>query len=237
MENREENRQLYTKGDRDTVVKRCESVHTITMFCPILDEGIKLFRTEVFESLSPYIKDNRLENVPVMDVFMCFMDTLNFCKLHGIDFNNLYSFWGLVQSFQNLHYINLEFSDDENLLNAYEYIRTSKDKSKSFDMVKLTYKVDVVELVLNNMFTQNVIDMINKVMMFDEILPNSYLDREFLSIFEFDYYINFMEMFCSNMGRELNELDTNIVDYLVLFPKIISDCKPNIRILTNYSDL
>lgn len=237
MENKEETRHLYTKGDRDMIVKRCDSVHTITMYCPIQDEGIKLFRTNMFKSLNQYIDGEKLSEVPMMDVFMCFMNTLNYCKLNKIAYDNLYSFWGMVQSFKNLHYMNIEFTDDINVLTSYEFIRTSTDKSKSFEMIKYIYKVDVVEIILNNLFTQNIIDMINKVLMFDNIISNSYLEREFLICFQFEEYVHYMDMLCTNMSSELNRLDPNIIDYLILFPKIISDSKPTIRILTNYNEV
>ena len=79
--------------------------------------------------------------------------------------------------------------------------------------------------------------MLNKVMMFDEIISNSYLEREFIIVFDYDDYISFMDMFATNNGMELTKLDDYIIDYLLLFPKIISNSKPTIRLLTNYSEL
>ena len=157
-------------------------------------------------------------------------------QINNISIDNIYSFWGVVQSFKNLKFLNLEFTSDENVLYAYEYIR-GKEKDKSFEIIQYIYKIEVIELVLSNMFTQNVIDMLNKVMMFDEIISNSYLEREFIIVFDYDDYISFMDMFATNNGMELTKLDDYIIDYLLLFPKIISNSKPTIRLLTNYSEL
>ena len=237
MEEIENKHHLYTKGDRETVIRRFDMIHTLTMFCPIVDEGIKIFKNNLLTCLTQYMeKKDYFKQVPVMDVFVCFNKTLDYCKNNNISIDNIYSFWGVVQSFKNLKFLNLEFTSDENVLYAYEYIR-GKEKDKSFEIIQHIYKIEVIELVLSNMFTQNVIDMLNKVMMFDEIISNSYLEREFIIVFDYDDYISFMDMFATNNGMELAKLDDYIIDYLLLFPKIISNSKPTIRLLTNYSEL
>lgn len=237
MDNNGEERHLYTKGDKDTVVKRCECVHTLLMFCPIEDKGMMFFKRRLDESLWSYF--NREEaiykDVPVIDVFVCYMEAINDCK-DGVNTDILYGFWGVVQSFKNLKYLNLDFTDDEWVLKAYEYVRGS-DKSKTFDMVQHIYRIESLEFILGNMFTQDIVDMINRVLMFDEIIPNSYLQREFLILFEYDEWCSYMDMFCSNNSSRLCEMDTSIIDYLLLFPKIVSLHKPIIRVLTNYSQI
>ena len=173
MEEIENKQHLYTKGDRETVIRRFDMIHTLTMFCPIVDEGIKIFKNNLLTCLTQYMeKKDYFKQVPVMDVFVCFNKTLDYCKNNNISIDNIYSFWGVVQSFKNLKFLNLEFTSDENVLYAYEYIR-GKEKDKSFEIIQHIYKIEVIELVLSNMFTQNVIDMLNKVMMFDEIISNS----------------------------------------------------------------
>jgi hypothetical protein len=87
------------------------------------------------------------------------------------------------------------------------------------------------------MFEMEIIDMLNKVMMFDEIIPNSYLERVFNIDFTFDEYVSYIEMFVHNNINTLNSLDKNIVEYLLSFPKIINRCKPNIRLITTYQYL
>lgn len=232
-----DNNNLYTKGDKEEVIRRFDNIHTITMYCPILDDGMKYFRTIMVSNLNGYMEsESEFRVVPTIDVFNCFMMTLDFCKDNNIFFENLYAFWGVVQSFKFLKYINIVFTDSEEVLESYCYVRNN-DKKKSLEMISNIYHVDVLELMLSNLFNQEIIDMLNKTFIFDEIIENSYLKREFMIIFNFDEYISFIEMFTNNNGSALNELDENILDYLLAFPKLISRDKPVIRVITNYSNL
>ena len=87
---------------------------------------------------------------------------------------------------------------------------------------------------LINLFSQNIIDAINKVMINNEIIPNSYLNRKFKIDFKFDEYKSFMGMFLENNEDTLNKLDKNICEYFGVFPELIEKQKPNIRLITNY---
>lgn len=230
--------QLYTKGDREEVIKRCNAVHTLTVFCPANDEGIQTMRVILERSLNQYMGDDKdvFENIPSVDMLLCFMEAVDYCKDNDINDDNLYSFMGILQSFKNLKYLNLKFTNDENTTKAYEYIRR-KDTTKGTDFVQYLYKIEVLEFVLINMFTQDIVDMLNKIMIFDEIISNSYMSREFLISFDYDDYVSYINMFCSNNSDELIKMDKNIIDYLLLFPKIIASSKPTIVLLTNYSKL
>ena len=79
--------------------------------------------------------------------------------------------------------------------------------------------------------------MLNKVFIINELMPNSYLDRKFKLDFTYDEYLSFMDMFINNNRESLNLLDSNICDYFRSFPKLITDQKPNIRIITNYREI
>lgn len=227
----------YTKGNSDDIIKRVNMVHSITTYCPVNDKGVELFRLNLTKCLKQYMKtEYKFKLIPVFDVFTCFTKTLENCKNNNIFIENLYSFWGIVQSFKYLKFISLEFVDDKEILYSYEYIRGSS-KNKSFENIQKIYKIDSIELVWSDMFTQDVIDIFNKTLMFYDIIPNSYLEREFLISFYYDDYISYMEMIANNNGIELDKMDTNIIDYLLLFPKIISINNPIIRILTNYGDI
>lgn len=228
---------VYTKGDRDFIVKRIDSIHTITVFCPIQDDGMKCFRKQLIISLLSYMKNENFGLVPVYDVFTCFMECVNFCKIENIDVKNLYSFYGIVQSFSNLKYINIVFSNDFELLKSYEDVRSLDKKENVYDVVRKIYKVEVVEIILCNLFKQEFIDILNKVLMFDEIIANSYLEREFEIVFNFDEYISYFEMFYSNNSLELSKLDEYVWDYISLFPKLITQQKPLIKLVTNYVDI
>ena len=93
-------------------------------------------------------------------------------------------------------------------------------------------------MYLGDMFDQSIIDLINKHFMSNEIISNSYLEREFLIEFEFDEYISYINMFINNNKERLSMYDNDIMDYLRVFPSIIGDIsKPIIKLYTNYSEI
>lgn len=231
------NEGTYTKGIKEDVIKRTDNVHTITINCPKNDEGIKCLKMCLVSFLNEYMTNNDLfENIPVPDVFICFLNAIDCCKESNINQSNLGALYSIIQTFKYLRYINFNFVYDDTLLDAYEYIKGT-DKERVVDEIKKIYKIDTLEFNLCNMFTKDVVDILNKVFVFDEIISNSYLEREFLLIFQYDDYISFMEMFTSNACIELDNMDRNIIDYLLTFPKIITEYKPYIRIITNYAEI
>ena len=94
----------------------------------------------------------------------------------------------------------------------------------------------MLEMNLGDMFSQGVIDMLNKVFICNELIPNSYLNRRFILDFKYDDYTSFMDMFIENNRENLNLLDKNICDYFRKFPKMVEEQKPMIRLVTNYSE-
>ena len=101
---------------------------------------------------------------------------------------------------------------------------------------KYIYNVDVIEMNLSEMFSQMIIDMLNKIFICNEYLPNSYLDRKFMVDFQYDDYMAFMDMVINNNKEALDALDDKICDYFKSFPKLVMEQKPNIRLVTNYSE-
>ena len=92
-------------------------------------------------------------------------------------------------------------------------------------------------MILSDMFSQEVIDMINKVLIMDEIIPNSYFERKFTIDFKFDEYVGFMDAFLNNNVITLDLLDKNIGEYFRTFPQLIDEQKPDITLVTNYNEL
>ena len=177
-----ENQNLYTKGDRDDVIRRYENVFLLTLYCPIIDEGVKWLRSNLSTLLNSYMEDsNTFLEIPVSDLFLCFMNTTKLCREEGIDVNVLYSICGVIQSFKNLKYLNIKFTEDEEVLEAYDYLR-GNDKKDIFEVIQKVYKIEILEFILGNMFTQNIVDMLNQVFIFNEIISNNYLEREFLML-------------------------------------------------------
>ena len=89
---------------------------------------------------------------------------------------------------------------------------------------------------LSDLFSQGIIDLINKVFICNGLMSNSYLERTFQLEFTYDEYVSFIDMFVNNNRPNLDALDANICDYFVLFPPLVKEQKPKIRILTNYVD-
>ena len=80
--------------------------------------------------------------------------------------------------------------------------------------------------------------MINKHFIANEIISNSYLERDFLIMFDFDEYISYINMFIDNNEDRLSMYDNDIMDYLRVFPTIVGDiARPNIRLYTNYREV
>ena len=229
--------EFYTKGDHEDVVSRIGQVHTITVFCPLSDFYVQTMKNTFVLMLEKYkVGEDDWINVPVIDAFNAFLFTKNFNDKMGIPFNMdiVNVIVGALKLFNRLKRISFKFTDDPNIEEAYKnVIERNKEEMKK----KRIYKVDIIEINLSDFFSQGIIDLLNKVFMCNELIPNSYLERKFDISFSYDDYISFMDMFINNNSGNLNILDKNICDYFRSFPPLIEEQKPEIRLITNYSDL
>ena len=128
---------------------------------------------------------------------------------------------------------NKKFSKFSQLLERNE-INCNEDHT---NLLVTIYSIDVLEMNLSDMFSQEVIDIYNKTMIANGLMSNSYLKRDFYIKFEFEGYINFIGMIINNNLITLDNMDKNITDYFRLFPTFIEKQKPMIIISTNYSNL
>ena len=225
------NTNFYTKGDYKEIITRISQVHTITMFCPMSDHCVQGLKNTFEIMLAEYKKnEDYWENVPTIDALNVFIfnDNMNRDYDSGI-FSVIVS---SLKMFNRLKRINFQFTDDEDILNSYKQIM----KNNIEGTTKYIYNVDVIEMNLSEMFSQMIIDMLNKIFICNEYLPNSYLDRKFMVDFQYDDYMAFMDMVINNNKEMLDALDDKICDYFKSFPKLVIDQKPNIRIVTNYSE-
>jgi predicted CopG family antitoxin len=146
-----------------------------------------------------------------------------------------------MKTFDNLKYVNIEFKDDIELRDSYErliHIKSTDENSDVINELRNVYSIDGLELYLGNMFDQDVVDLINKHFIANEIISNSYLERDFLITFKFNEYITYINMFIDNNMDRLSMYDSDIVDYLRMFPSIIVDgSNPNIKLYTNYREV
>lgn len=225
------NSNFYIKGNYEDIITRISQVHTITMFCPMSDHCVQGLKNTFEIMLAEYKKnEDYWENVPTIDALNAFIfnDNMNRDYDSGI-FSVIVS---SLKMFNRLKRINFQFTDDEDILNSYKQIM----KNNIEGTTKYIYNVDVIEMNLSEMFSQMIIDMLNKIFICNEYLPNSYLDRKFMVDFQYDDYMAFMDMVINNNKEMLDALDDKICDYFKSFPKLVMEQKPNIRVVTNYSE-
>ena len=225
------NSNFYIKGNYEDIITRISQVHTITMFCPMSDHCVQGLKNTFEIMLAEYKKnEDYWENVPTIDALNVFIfnDNMNRDYDSGI-FSVIVS---SLKMFNRLKRINFQFTDDEDILNSYKQIM----KNNIEGTTKYIYNVDVIEMNLSEMFSQMIIDMLNKIFICNEYLPNSYLDRKFMIDFQYDDYMAFMDMVINNNKETLDALDDKICDYFKSFPKLVMEQKPNIRLVTNYSE-
>lgn len=225
------NSNFYIKGNYEDIITRISQVHTITMFCPMSDHCVQGLKNTFEIMLAEYKKnEDYWENVPTIDALNVFIfnDNMNRDYDSGI-FSVIVS---SLKMFNRLKRINFQFTDDEDILNSYKQIM----KNNIEGTTKYIYNVDVIEMNLSEMFSQMIIDMLNKIFICNEYLPNSYLDRKFMVDFQYDDYMAFMDMVINNNKETLDALDDKICDYFKSFPKLVMEQKPSIRLVTNYSE-
>ena len=225
------NSNFYIKGNYEDIITRISQVHTITMFCPMSDHCVQGLKNTFEIMLAEYKKnEDYWENVPTIDALNVFIfnDNMNRDYDSGI-FSVIVS---SLKMFNRLKRINFQFTDDEDILNSYKQIM----KNNIEGTTKYIYNVDVIEMNLSEMFSQMIIDMLNKIFICNEYLPNSYLDRKFMVDFQYDDYMAFMDMVINNNKEMLDALDDKICDYFKSFPKLVMEQKPSIRLVTNYSE-
>ena len=229
--------EFYTKGSREDVVSRINQVHTITLFCPMSDFYMQTLKSSFELMLGSYkVNDNEWKNVPTIEAFNTFLFTKNFNDKIGIPLNM--DIFNIIVSalklFNRLKRISFKFMEDPEVDEAFKnVIEHNKEEMKK----RRIYHVDKLEINLSDFFSQGIIDILNKVFICNELIPNSYLERKFDISFSYDDYISFMDMFINNNSGNLNILDKNICDYFRSFPPLIEEQKPEIRLITNYSDL
>lgn len=237
-------RKKYVKGDKNKVVTRIDQVHSITMRVPTSDEGMDYLYDNLITLCHHYVDENDGDSflkIPALDFYNIALYVNKCCKEKDVNTDYVFSMLGIFRTFENLKYISVVFSDDVEVRDSYEILANIDSNEGVNDIInELTnvYSIDVLEMYLGDMFDQKIIDLINRHLMANGIISNSYLEREFLIEFEFDEYISYINMFIENNIERLSMLDEEIMEYLRVFPSIIGDiAKPNIKLYTNYREV
>ena len=231
----------YIKGVPTDVVKRFDNIHTITLRCPISDVGIKIFQKVLISNLAAYgDENNNFHEIPSIDMYNAITESLSLCRISGVEDTNKISIaFGCINSFKRLKYVSIAFTDSTDVLAAYcklerNEVNCNEDQTK---LLSTIYSIDVLELNLSNMFSQDIIDIYNKSMIVNGLMSNSYLKRDFYMKFGFDDYVTYIGMLIENNIISFDKMDKNIAEYFRLFPTFIEKQKPMIIISTNYREL
>lgn len=234
----------YIKGDKNEVLTRMKQVSDITLYIPASKRCMDYLYDGLMILCNHYADDSGgdlFSLIPTIDFYNVVLFANKCCEEKGVDTKYILAMVGIVRSFVNLKYISVVFKDDDELLDSYERLININDGEGGGDVInELTnvYSIDGLEIYLGDMFDQDIVDLINKHFILNEIISNSYLERDFLIMFEFDEYISYINMFIDNNIDRLSMYDNDIMDYLRVFPTIIGDIsKPVIRLYTNYREV
>lgn len=234
----------YTKGDKDKVVSRVEQVSDITLYVPTSDRCMDYLYDGLMMLCNHYVADSDGDTflfIPAIDFYNVVLFANKCCKEKGVETKYISAMMGVVSTFTKLKYISVVFREDDELRDSYERLINMGGEDGINDVInELTnvYSIDALEMYLGDMLNQDIIDLINKHFIINEIISNSYLERDFLIVFEFDEYISYINMFIDNNIDRLSMYDNDIIDYLRVFPEIIGDNqKPDIRLYTNYREV
>jgi predicted CopG family antitoxin len=234
----------YTKGDKEKVMTRIEQVSDITLHIPSSERCMDYLYDSLMVLCNHYVDEDDGDLfllIPAIDFYNVVLFANKCCKEKGVDTKYISAMMGVVSTFTKLKYISVVFRDSDELRDSYErLINMDKDSVVSDAINELTnvYSIDVLEMYLGDMLDQDIIDLINKHLISNEIISNSYLERDFLVMFRFDEYISYINMFIDNNIDRLSMYDSDIMDYLRVFPSIIGDVfNPDIRLYTNYREV
>jgi predicted CopG family antitoxin len=234
----------YTKGDKEKVMTRIEQVSDITLHIPSSERCMDYLYDSLMVLCNHYVDEDDGDLfllIPAIDFYNVVLFANKCCKEKGVDTKYISAMMGVVSTFTKLKYISVVFRDSDELRDSYErLINMDKDSVISDAITELTniYSIDVLEMYLGDMLDQDIIDLINKHLISNEIISNSYLERDFLVMFRFDEYISYINMFIDNNIDRLSMYDSDIMDYLRVFPSIIGDVfNPDIRLYTNYREV
>ena len=234
----------YTKGDKEKVMTRIEQVSDITLHIPSSERCMDYLYDSLMVLCNHYVDEDDGDLfllIPAIDFYNVVLFANKCCKEKGVDTKYISAMMGVVSTFTKLKYISVVFRDSDELRDSYErLINMDKDSVASDAINELTnvYSIDVLEMYLGDMLDQDIIDLINKHLISNEIISNSYLERDFLVMFRFDEYISYINMFIDNNIDRLSMYDSDIMDYLRVFPSIIGDVfNPDIRLYTNYREV
>ncbi len=229
-----------TNKTNDPAIERVMQVYGLNINIPINDMTNFIVESLVGNTgVKPVVCDDKL-CIPCIhsnDALNIILGCFNYCHEIEGDTTVLTSILSVMNTFRNMRTISFTFSYDESLMDEYRKVVDTEykgDKKESFNKI---YDVTEMEIHLSDSLDRKIVDFLNRMFIFYGYIPNDYMKRRFYIEFEYDEYVNFMEMVFSNNKELAPQLGQNVVNFLILFPVIVMESKPKIRLVTNYYDL
>ena len=194
----------YVKGDREKVVTRIDQVSDITVCVPSTQKCMDYLYDSLMILCNNYVDRDDVDtflHIPYIDFYNVVLFANKCCKEKEVDMEYISAMMSIIRSFVNLKYISIVFKDDDELRDSYERLINMDSDDTADDVINElanVYSIDVLEFYMSDMFDQDIIDIINKNFIVNEIISNSYLEREFMITFKFDEYISYINMFIEN---------------------------------------
>lgn len=224
-----------------TVYDRMLQVFELNLNIPVEDKASNLFYNSLLENIGvfPDVEPHKiiLNCLHTNDVINVLMGCFDYCHEKDYDTIVLTSILSVFSTFKNLRYITFTFIEGSKLLENYEILGDSEYEGDKTDIFKDLYDIRRMEIHLCDSLDRSVVDFLNTMFIFYGYIPNDYMNRRFYIDFEFDEYTSFIQMIFSNNKELVKVVGVDVVNYLILFPKIVIEKKPRIRIVTNYFDL
>lgn len=225
-----------------TIYQRMSQVYKITLNnIPLIDDGVKVFYNSLIEKLNVYptvyTEKNCFDYIHTNDVINVLMHCFDYCNKMEYDTYILTSILSAFNTFKNLRLISFVFVDDDSMVDVYKNVVDVEYKGDKTQLFNKIYNIDEMEIYLCDFLDKDIVDFFNNMFIFYGYIPNDYMKRRFFIDFEFDEYVSFIQMIFSNNNELAKYVGINVINYLIMFPVIVVDNKPKIRIATNYFDL
>lgn len=231
-----------SKMEESAIYERLSEVFEMNLNIPKGDEVSNRFLFSLIENtgISPIEENNKtiIKGVHINDALNVLLGCFEYYNINNDNDTLLItSILSVFNTFKNIRIVDFTFDDDPELLDIYNKIVDLEYKGSKVGMFNRIYDIKKMEIYLTDSLDKKVVDLLNKMFIFYGYIPNDYMNRKFTIDFKFDEYINFMNMIFSNNKQLVDTVGISVVDFLILFPVVIIEDKPDIKIITNYYDL
>ena len=235
----------YVKVNVNGVVSRVKQVVKIKMFIPTDSSFTQDFFLPIMKKNKVKGKksssDVLFENLNAKD-----LSNIMLVKEHGdeVDSSDIEKepikmiLLGILNVYQNLQKITIVVSNKKKYAELENKLLSGKAKKDELpNLFSEFYSVEELELKLGDMFSQEVIDYINKYLIDIGIIENDYFERTFSLSMTYEEYISLFSMMINNNSDKVSKFGENFSNLLLLLPDKLIDGNPKINILTDYKQI